>query len=275
MPGTDAWVVLAIVIAAFAVLRWLERRWGHRFGEADPCEDRITALRMEMEHQRFLDQQRIRELEEGRARDAERIAELTRRVDFLVSQLQVAGDMRSRPDSPPVGDPAPASPLPPKPLLLVCGPDPAMCELDRNALRRAGVIFQRLGNATRASISGELRRRRQAGTLYPWLHIAAHADARGVALADGIAGPEWWAGELDGVRVVLLAACQTEMVADALAGLVTVVFVSNAEIENRDAADFTYAFWRRMREHGDPVRSYQQAISEVPQVAEFTDIRVS
>ena len=278
MPSIDTIVVLVVVIVAFAGLRYLERRWGHRLGEeADPCAQRIAALRVEMEQQRFLDQRKIADLEQRRQEDAQRIEELTRRVNFLVSQLQLAGvqlqDLREQLNGQPVVPPAKMAPI--KPLLLICGPDTTMCELDRDALRRTGVPFQRLGNATKASITGELRRRRQAGTLYPWVHVTAHADARGVELADGLAGGEWWAGELDGVQVVLLAACKTETVADALAGLVTVVFVSNTDIETNDAADFTYAFWRHMKEHGDPVRAYRQAIAEVPQVAEFTDIRES
>lgn len=279
MPSTDTLTVLGIVIVAFVLLRWMERQWGHRLGETpDPCEQRIAALRAEMESTRRTDQQWIREMEAQRAADLKRIEELTRRVDFLVGQLQLAGvqiqDLRDQLNGKP-NDPKPSRTLPPKPLLLICGPDLTMCELDRNALRRAKVPFQRIAQATRASIEAELRRRRQAGTLYPWLHITAHADARGVALADGLAEPAWWAGELDGVRVVLLAACRTEEVADALAGLVTVVFVSNSDIESTDAADFAYAFWRRMREHGDAATAYQQAITEVPQIAEFTDIRVS
>lgn len=274
MPSGDTLTVLAVVTAAFIALRWLERRWGHRLGEtSDPCEERIAALRHEMEIQRVQDTQRIRELELRHTEDGRRIDELTRRVEFLVSQLQIAGvqlhDMRHQAQVVPI----PA--LPPKPLLHICGDELTMCEMDRNALRRSGVLFQRLWRATKRSVEEEMRRRRQAGTLYPWLHISAHADTHGIQLADGVAPPAWWANHLDGVQVVLLAACNTETVADALAGLVTVIFVSNEEIENRDAADFTYAFWRRMREHGDPVRAYEQAIGEVPAVAEFTDIRTS
>ncbi len=219
-----------------------------------------------------------------------RVAELTRelnqersyreqleeRVDFLVSELQKAGarirelEQTALLARPP--DPAKPSALPAKPLLIICGDDQDLCTNDRQALRRAGVPFQRLTHATKQSIADELRRRRQSGNLYPWVHIPAHANAVGIALADGVAEPGWWHEQLDGIRVVFLAACQTSSVADVLAGLVTVVFVYE-DIDDRDASDFTYAFWRRMQTNGDPVAAYQAAIIEVPTVAEFTDIR--
>jgi len=266
---SETLTVLFIVSLAFIALRYVERRLGHRLGESNNCDDEIRLLRAELE----AEHQRNRQEQE---RKDTRIRELERRVDFLVEQLQRSGiqiaemerqlrDARHRPD-------AATIPLPPKPLLIVCGPDTSMCDLDRHALRRAGISFQRLYHAGKRLISDELRRRRQDGSLYPWLHVTAHADDAGVMLVDGVAAPIWWHEQLDGVEVVFLAACKTATVADELAGLCTVVFVQE-EIDSQAAADFTYGFWRRMREHGDPQLAYRQAITETPAVAEFTDIR--
>lgn len=266
MLSSDVYIVLAIVITAFMVLRWLEHKWGHRIGEPNPShyEDKIASLQ--------------RDMQEQRDRYELKIAELERRIDFLVGELQRAGiqirDLEkvvaennraniARLDNP--------TPLPAKPLLFVCS-DAALCDVDRHALRRATVSFQRLINATKATVAAELRRRRQDGTLYPWLHITAHADEQGIHLADGIADPAWWNEQLDGIDVVFLAACKTATVADALAGMVAVVFVLE-DIEHGNAGDFTYSFWRRMKEHGDPRLAYRQAITEAPQIAEYTDIR--
>lgn len=171
--------------------------------------------------------------------------------------------------------PLPEVLLPTKPLLLILGSDPNLWDTDRLAIGRAGILFQRITYATKASIEAELQARRQDRTLYPWIHITSHADASGIHLSDGVAEAMWWYDTFrgTGIKVVFLAACKTNHVASALAGLVTVVFVNNEDIENADAGAFTYAFWRMMKEHGDARRAYDEAIVEVPQVSEFTDIR--
>lgn len=262
---SDMVTVLSIVVVAFIVLRWLEHRWGHRIGEPDPAryEEKINDLQRQLSAQRVHYEQQIEELE--------------RRIDFLVGELQRAGiHIRDLEKAITEGGKAkvdnPKSYLPAKPLLLICGMETPLCDVDRHAVRRANVSFQRLFNATKAMFAAELRRRRQDGTLYPWLHITAHADEAGIHLLDGIAEPTWWNEHLDGIEVVFLAACKTATVADALAGLTTVIFVLE-DIEHNDAGDFTYSFWRRMKEHGDPRLAYQQAITEAPQIAEYTDIR--
>lgn len=266
MLNSEAYTVLAIVVVAFIALRWLEHKWGHRIGESDPgrYEDKIAELQRAMEEQRNRYEQKIKELE--------------RRIDFLVGELQRAGiqikdlemvvaeNNRARLTA----DNA-ATALPAKPLLFICS-DATICDVDRHALRRTNVSFQRLYSATKATVAAELRRRRQDGTLYPWLHITAHADEQGIHLADGIADPAWWNEHLDGISIVFLAACKTATVADALAGMVSVVFVLE-DIENGNAGDFTYSFWRRMKDHGDARLAYRQAITEAPQIAEYTDIR--
>ena len=259
---SDMFTVLSIVVVAFITLRWLEHRWGHRIGEPDTAryEEKINDLQRQLSEQRLHYEQQIEELE--------------RRIDFLVGELQRAGihirDLEKAIDGKGKQD---HNPLPAKPLLLICGMATTLCDVDRHAVRRATVSFQRLFNATKASLSAELRRRRQDGSLYPWIHISAHANEHGIELTDGIAPPAWWNEQLQGIEVVFLAACRTAAVADELAGMVAAVIFVLEDIEHADAGDFTYSFWRRMKEHGDARMAYQQAIIEVPQIAEFTDIR--
>lgn len=246
--NVDTLILLAVIAVIFAAFRYLDRQ-------------KIVELQAEMAAQRSRYEARIQELE--------------RRVDFLVEQLQKAGiqirDLEHQlATQPPVSRETDTIA---KPLLLICGANATMCDADRLALRRAQVGFHRLYHATKTMIDDELRRRRQDSTLYPWLHITAHAGPEGIHLADGIADPAWWNERLQGIHVVFLAACQTAAVADALAGLVTVVFV-HEDIGDRDASDFTYAFWRRLKEGGDPHHAYRQALFETPQIAEFVDIRV-
>ena len=256
--------VLTIVVVAFVALRWVEAKIGHLLFEPKQidCEEEIRLLRTQLEEER----ERNRKANELKDRQ---IRELEQRVTWLVDQLRKTGQATDEPNG---GKPV-ITPIPPaKPLLIVCGPDTVMCDMDRQSLRRAGVSFQRLYSASKVTIDNELRRRRQDGSLYWWLHVTAHAGEAGVALVDGIADPAWWSERLDGVKVVFLSACRTETVADALAGLTTVIFV-HEDIDSRDAADFTYSFWRRMQEYNDPRQAYYQAIRETPQVSEFTDIR--
>ena len=238
----DIIIVGLVVVATFIFMRWLERKIGHRISETD-YERKVEVLE---ERVKWL----LDELQLAKAR----IRDLERAQGNMVSAKVTA--------------------IPAKPLLFICGPDTRLCEIDRVALRRVNISFQRLQAATQQTVSDELRRRRQDNTLYPWLHITAHAGEDGIHLADGVAPPAFWNDVLSGVQVVFLAACQTGAVADALAGMVTVIYVLE-EIDNRDASDFTYAFWRRMREHGDPVQAYRQAVVEAPQIAEFTDVRRS
>lgn len=196
----------------------------------------------------------------------EKIAELEHRIAWLWEELQKA---QSRIHELEKGN---GTKELAKPLLLICGTDNKICDSDRHALRRAQISFQRLLESTQAKVKEELRRKREAGELYPWLHITAHATEEGIALMDGLAPASFWNEILDGVEVVVLAACKSVKVADDLAGMVTIVYISE-DIGDRDASSFTYAFWRRMREHHDPVKAYRQAINEATQVAEFTDIR--
>jgi hypothetical protein len=247
--NVDTLILLTLIVAVFAFLRWMDRQ-------------KVIELQTEMTMQRKRYEARIQELE--------------RRVDFLVQELQKAGiqihDLEQQLASHHIV--SRETSLPTKPLLLICGTVATMCDADRHALRRAGVAFQRLYHATMNSIEDELRRRRQDGTLYPWLHITAHAGPDGVALADGLATPAWWNERLDGIAVVFLATCSGGAIADQLAGLVRAVVFVHEEIGDRDASDFTYAFWRRMKEGVDPHQAYRQALLEAPQVAEFVDIRI-
>lgn len=249
--NVDTLILLALIVVVFAFLRWLDRQ-------------KVIDLQTEMVAQRKRYEARIQELE--------------RRVDFLVEQLQKAGiqihDLEQQLAHHPITVSPETTTPPAKPLLLICGTSATTCDADRHALRRAGIAFQRLYHATQRSIEDELRRRRQDGTLYPWLHISAHASPEGVALADGLASPSWWHERLDGIEVVFLATCQGAAIADELAGLVKAVVFVHEEIGDRDASDFTYAFWRRLKEGGDPHQAYRQALLEAPQVAEFVDIRL-
>lgn len=238
----DTVVVGIIVLGGWIALRLLDTRIGRRWADSSN-EERLLALRNECR---------------------EKIEELEARVEWLLFQLQHPPSERK--DAPKVER------QPAKPLLLIVGTTAIDYEKDREALRRARVPFQRMVNPTREAIRQELLAARQDDNSYVWLHVSSHADAEGIVLADGIASATWWHNHIDGVKVVFLAACKTNHVAQTLAGLTTVIYVME-EIDDQTAGELTYAFWRRMKEHGDPRRSYAQALEECPTAGEFTNIR--
>jgi hypothetical protein len=163
--------------------------------------------------------------------------------------------------------------IPVKPMLLILGGSTEINERDRHALRRARVDYQRLTDATKKMIVAELRRRREEGNLYPWVHISARSDDKGIVLADGVADPDFWHENLIGVHVVFLASCSSSTTADELAGLADWVVYFQDGVLDQDASDFTYAFWLRVGQGMTPYKAYQSALETVPNVSEFIDIR--
>jgi len=216
-----------------------------------------------------------RQLDEA-DRNIRLLQEENARLKARVSELE--GQMH--PAKPPVAE---SDPWPPKWLLAVSGGEDRFFDRDRASLNRAHVPFHRLRRATRRAMQEELRRRRQDDTLYPCILVSAHAGPEGVLLIDGIVGPDFWREHLTGVTFVLLAACEGSTTADELAGLVERVVWFSEEVPNQAAADFVYAFFRRLVEKAavdtpteeDFDRAYADALREVPAVAEYVDIRRS
>lgn len=268
----NIFALVPVVIAIYYIIRWSDEKLRQALGVDAESRflEKIAKLQdaidnQQASHRRELDSIR----REHESKLLEQKHEFDRRVAWLVEQLQDEGakvkalEIQSARDHPL---------LPAKPLLLICGIS-QFCAQDRMAIRRAGIPFHRILDATKTKIEDEFRRRRSDGTLYKWVHVNSHASADGVQLSDGMASATWWNETLIGIEVLFLAACETVEIADALAGMMTVVSTTE-EILDKDAADFTYIFWRQMREHGNPGRAYQEALLAVPQVSEFTDIRL-
>lgn len=265
------WVAIGIIAAA---LVYVARNVSKRLGGIVPREESIVLELNELKAtvntlRRQLDsaEQRIRVLETENATLRDKVISLEKalqdKIAELAAMVATEAERIRRNSAPPV-----------RPLLVIVGTEQKFFERDRSALRRAGVPFMRLSEATKESVRAELRRRRQAGDLYPWVLISAHGGPPGIELSDGIAGPEFWGSNLDGVQVVLLASCSSDTTADDLAGLVDCVVWFKESVGNQDAADFSYAFWRRMVAGAQPRVAFAESLHEVPAVAEFVDIRL-
>ncbi len=270
----NIFVLIPVVVAVFYTIRWIDTqvRKVFRIDADSGLLEKNAELYTELEQQRAAQRKETESLRREYERKLTgQQRELQKHIDWLLGQIQEECAkiklLETRIDG------GTATLTMAKPLLLICGGISQFCTADRMAVHRAGVPFHRIIEATKHKIDDEFRRRRADHTLYKWVHISSHAGADGVLLADGVANAEWWHEVLVGVQVLFLAACETVEIADALAGMMTVISTTE-EIEDKHAADFTYIFWRQMKEHGRPERAYQEALLAVPQVAEFTDIRL-
>ncbi len=226
------------------IVEKLEKEVARQKTVIDDLEERwIKSLQSEAEANR-----RIRELEGTLAQVRARVAELEAKggqaVGYYVPLLHIEGNAK-------------------------------FGNSDRVALHKAEIRFKRLTGATRQTIESEIRRRRLDGTLYKWAIISAHMGDAGVLLeaSADMVPPVWWNEHLGGLDVVFLNGCSSLVVADDLAGLVEVVVSLGEEVGNKDAADFAYAFWRRVKNGDDPGQAFESAINEVPAISEFADIR--
>jgi hypothetical protein len=232
--------------------------------------EQINVLRKEVERQKAIIDElemRYRESLISEADANRRIRELEKTLTTLRTKIQ---EMEIKPLSS-----AKASPYH-VPLLHIVG-SWEFGEADAKALRRAQVRFKRIQGATLELIDAELRRRRLSDSLYMWVLISAHMGPEGVFLEslEEVVPPDWWNENLIGVEVVFLNGCKSLVIADNLVGLVPAVISLGDNVTDVDATAFAFAFWRRMKEGETAGHAFRAAIDDVPQVAEFADIRIN
>jgi hypothetical protein len=160
-----------------------------------------------------------------------------------------------------------------RPVLLVYG-EPEFGEEDRTAMRRAGLSFFRLKNASLKTLHDELQRRRSEGTLYDMVHISAHGDLNVIGLgADNVDGNDL-SNIFSGIRGVFLNTCSNQYIADKLVGVVLYVIVIYDEIPTEVAANFAYEFYKRYAQDMDIEKSFAGALLVMPDVSDFVDLRI-
>jgi len=213
----------------------------------------------------------VRRLASDLAEARRRIGELEAENRQLRADLNALRQLVNRTTSPAPEAP-PAQQLPSHPLLLVMG-DEAAGQIDEAAIMRARISYRRRQNCTAQDLDEELRRRRLDGTLYPWIHIAAHMGPEGIQLGNDVVSRDWLLRRLQGVQILFLNGCENVKVADGLAGLVDWVVVIYEKIDQRDAGDFAYSFWNAIATSQSPAQAYLRALKEVPQVSAFVDMR--
>lgn len=159
-----------------------------------------------------------------------------------------------------------------KATLLVMG-DSTFGESDRNALRRAGVLFHRITDGTFSSLREELQRKRQDGRQYKVVHISSHSSKEGVLFTDGLVGGDELSNVLDDVELLFLASCSNVSIADKILGVVRNIILVYEEINNEDMQGFVYNFYNHLKLSFNIEESFTHAMEISPEISEFVDLR--
>lgn len=161
-----------------------------------------------------------------------------------------------------------------KATLLVMG-DSQFGMADRNALRRAGILFHRLIDGSFSSLREELQRKRNEGRQYKVIHISSHADETGIQFSDGKYSGNDISDILDGVELLFLASCSNVNVSDNILGVVPNIVVVYEEVNTKDMESFVYEFYNELKLDFNILKSFNAAVSKVPSVSEIVDFRRS
>lgn len=159
-----------------------------------------------------------------------------------------------------------------KATLLVMG-DNEFGQADRNAMRKAGILFHRLVDGSFSNLAEELQRKRSEGRQYRVVHISSHAGATGIQFSDGIYNGQEISDIMDGVELLFLASCSNVKLADSILGIVKNIIVVYEEVETKDMESFVFEFYNELKRDFNIQRSFDVALTKVPIVSEFVDLR--
>lgn len=144
---------------------------------------------------------------------------------------------------------------------------------DRNALRRAGILFHRLVDGSFYSFKDELQRKRSENRQYRVVHISSHASISGVEFSDGIYTGEQLSEIVSGVQLLFLASCNNVKIADSILGIVSFIVVVYEQVDSALMEEFVYEFYNQLKISFEVENSFREAINKVPTISEFVDLR--
>ena len=146
---------------------------------------------------------------------------------------------------------------------------------DRNALRRAGILFHRLSSGQFLELRNELQRKRIENRQYKVVHISSHASKDGIEFSDEIVNGQMLSEIMSGIDLLFLASCSNVDIADSLIGIVKNIITVYEDIEDKDMQEFVFNFYNELKKSFNILESYNKAITLVPHVSEFVDLRTS
>lgn len=154
-----------------------------------------------------------------------------------------------------------------QPRVFVCAGADKGLTVDLAVLRAVraatGLQFRRVLNATRSKFAATLRRERGLGGPVELLHLALPASPAGVEFEDGIADGNWLSERLLGVRVLVLASCESDNLGDWL-DVVPHVITFRSAITHEDAGVLTRHFWHNIGRNLDPGAALDEALTHCP-----------
>lgn len=238
--------ILGIVLVATIGLQYIVRRWPGLF-TLDPLDTEMS--------------RRISVLEE-------RVRELESRQEFLVNELQKSGalniELQRQITVLTAHTPADTSRV--SPVLVAIGSD-AQLQLDLTSMRavetETGMEFRRIRNATLELIKQSLDRARMNGHPYDKLHLAVHSGVEGILLGGVIVDSVAFSEILQGVKILLIAGCESSYVGDYL-GVVPYVITMTEKVPMNDAALFCRAFWTQIGRHKKPAEALRLSLLAAP-----------
>lgn len=193
------------------------------------------------------------------------IAELTDRVEWLMQLIT-----ERKLSSIPVGAaPAIVAPVPYRKMLVAVGDDPGL-KIDLGIFRRIQVGYERLNPVTLTGFEKMINRAKRAKQPFLYIHLAAHTTAAGSQFADGLATPEWLSERVDGVKVMLIAGCESTEIGDWLGGIAEYVITMAEPVSAgrspalSDIGLFSEAFWAAIYDGNDPQTAFYAAIEASP-----------
>lgn len=235
-------LTLVIIGVALTALRAVSTRWPNFFFEDRKDTDKGTEI--------------------------ERIRELESRQEFLVGELQKAGakiitlEQRLTQLSRKTG----ISTTQVTPVLVVIGADAPLL-LDLASMRavktETGMDFRRVVNGTLKDLTQNLNRARINGHPYDKLHLAVHANSGGILLGGELITGVAFSEIVQGVKILLIAGCESSYVGDFL-GVVPHVVTMTEKVSNVDAALFCRAFWTQIGHQVHPTAALQLALQAAP-----------
>ena len=257
-----------IVIPALVtiILFFLIRLYDHKLGRIfyGGTDDREAYLRGQIEYLEAKQKESNAAFELAMAKLKAEYEEenkiLRRYVDNLLEQV---GNLRRQIEFSEHSEPA---------LLLVCG-EATFCEQDENSIRRAGIKYTRLSNASSTTFMEEMRRRRISGNPYDYVHISAHAGPKGILFGSENVSSYELSRILGNLSILFLAGCSDVKVADKLIGPVKAIISLREDTDSALIEEFSYQFWKEIKLGRDSKHAFTESLNALPERTGQIDLR--
>lgn len=269
MTPTDLTTIILLIIGGFVVLQtmtWVVRRWlkldssereqklqiqiDHLTREVEQYKQKVMTLEKQLEV--FVGQYEETAGRLARVQETNNVV-VAENVQLKSEIVNLAGVKRVKAE---------------KILFVVIGSDDAGLSLDLATARavqsETGLEIREITNPTAGSLKRELdRARNQKNQIY--LHMAVRSDKDGYQLGNQIVDAAWLSGILNDVIVLLVAGADSSYIGEFL-GVVPYVITMSGNVNHRNAAIFSRAFWTEIGKGIGPTRSLKRALDKSPDI---------